>query len=109
MHPAAASPGTGLYDKHVKEQARIVDDALSGKLQALPTLKLLSPEIFVGECRRHWPAGRPQLVLRDGERYGYSPGSEAVSSVTLRVGGNQGDPAVGAEAPGLYGRCLILS
>jgi len=34
--PAAASPAIGLYNKHVEEQARVVDDALTGSLQALP-------------------------------------------------------------------------
>jgi hypothetical protein len=34
-------------------------------------------------------------VLRHGERRRYSPGSEAVSSLTSRIRGNQGDPSVG--------------
>jgi hypothetical protein len=34
-------------------------------------------------------------VSRSGERQEYSPGSEAVSSLTLRIRGNQGDPSVG--------------
>jgi hypothetical protein len=50
---------------------------------------------LVGECRRFCPAGRQQPALRDGERRWYSPGSEAVSSLTLRIRGNQGDPSVG--------------
>jgi 2-oxoglutarate dehydrogenase E1 component len=27
--PASASPATGLYKRHVKEQAKLVDEALS--------------------------------------------------------------------------------
>jgi 2-oxoglutarate dehydrogenase E1 component len=34
--PAAASPATGLYKKHVEEQARLVGEALTGNLQTLP-------------------------------------------------------------------------
>jgi len=45
-----------------------------------------------GECRQACPSGRQQPGLRDGERFGYSPGSEAVSSLTLRVCGNQSVP-----------------
>ena len=60
-----------------------------------PTLKVLSPEKNGRECRRVCPPGRQQLVSRIGERQEYSPGSEAVSSLTLRIRGNQGDPSVG--------------
>ena len=61
-----------------------------------PTLKVLSPEKFiVGECRRVCPPGRPQSGSRYGVRCGYSPGSEAVSSLTSRACGNQGDPRIG--------------
>jgi len=67
----------------------------------MPTLKVLSPENFcVGECRRVCPSGRQQSVLHPGERHGYSPGSEAVSSLTLRARGNQGDPSIGPPEAG---------
>ncbi|MGH8489463.1 MAG: hypothetical protein ACREXS_11535, partial [Gammaproteobacteria bacterium] len=49
---------------------------------------------------------RPRSVLREGEWCGYSPGSEAVSSLTLRVGGNQGDPAVGTQG-GVHPRTSV--
>ena len=44
------------------------------------------------------PAGRQQTVSRGGERHGYSPGSQAVSSLTLRIRGNQGDPRIGRRS-----------
>ena len=45
------------------------------------------------------PAGNnPRYALASGE--GYSPGSEAVSSLTLRERGNQGDPYIGPPEAG---------
>jgi hypothetical protein len=52
------------------------------------------------ECRRACPSGRQQSVLHPGERHGYSPGSEAVSSLTLRARGNQGDLSIGPPEAG---------
>ncbi len=54
----------------------------------------------VGERRRACPSGRQQRASRDGQWRTCSPGSEAVSSLTLRVGGNQGDPGTGPQAVG---------
>jgi len=41
-------------------------------------------------------------ALRNGERRRYSPGSEAVSSLTLRIRGHQGDPSVGPCESGTH-------
>jgi hypothetical protein len=65
-----------------------------------PALKVLSPETFGRECRRVCPSGRQQSVSRHGEWHGYSPGSEAVSSLTSRARGNQGDPRIGLSEAG---------
>jgi len=49
------------------------------------------------------PAGdNPSFVMLSGK--GTPRGSEAVSSLTLRVHGNQGDPDVGPQAVGTRGR-----
>ena len=49
------------------------------------------------------PAGNnPRCAKASGE--GCSPGSEAVSSLTLRVSGNQGDPCVGPLGAGIRER-----
>jgi hypothetical protein len=65
-----------------------------------PTLKVLSPEKNSWECRRVCPPGRQQPVSRYGERHGCSPGSAAVSSLTMRARGNQGDPRIGLREAG---------
>jgi hypothetical protein len=41
-------------------------------------------------------------ALRNGERRRYSPGSEAVSRLTLRTRGHQGDPSVGPWESGTH-------
>ncbi len=41
----------------------------------------------------------PRCAKASGE--GCSPGSEAVSSLTLRVSGNQGDPQAGPQGAGI--------
>ena len=55
---------------------------------------------FVGECRRVCPPGRQHSMSRQGQWHGDSPGSEAVSSLTLRARGNQGDPTAGLREVG---------
>ncbi len=58
----------------------------------------LSPEIpIVGIGRRFRSAGRQHPSARHRRARKGDPGSQAASSLTLRVRVNRGDPSVGAE------------
>jgi hypothetical protein len=59
-----------------------------------PTFWLVSADGFVP------PVGNE--ALRNGERRRYSPGSEALSSLTLRIRGHQGDLSVGPWEAGTH-------
>ncbi len=62
------------------------------------TLKILSPERrIVGIGRWALAPSRQQSLARYRQVPGDVPGSKVVSSLTLRLGGNQGDPTVGVE------------
>ena len=62
------------------------------------TLKMLSPEKGIVGIGRWVPSpSRQQSLARYRQVPGDDPGSEVVSSLTLRLRGNQGDPTVGVE------------
>ena len=73
------------------------------------TLKTLSPENGIVGIGRWVPApSRQQSLARERRASGDAPGSEVASSLTLRLRGNQGDPAVGAEGSA-YPRTSVIS
>jgi hypothetical protein len=62
------------------------------------TMKTWSPENGIVGIGRWVPApSRQQSRTRDRRASGNVPGSEVASSLTGRLRGNQGDPAVGVE------------
>lgn len=46
------------------------------------------------------------VVMREGKHDGHSPESEAVSSLTERMGGNQGDPIIGVQEARTRGQAI---
>ncbi len=62
------------------------------------TLKTQSPENGIVGVGRWGPApSRQQSLVHKRQVPGDVPGSEVASSLTLRLRGNQGDPAVGVD------------
>jgi hypothetical protein len=62
------------------------------------TLKTLSPETGIVGIGRWVPSpSRQQSLTRLWRVLRDAPGSEVASSLTLRLRGNQGDPAVGVD------------
>ncbi len=56
-----------------------------------------SRKTLVGVGRWVLAPSRQQSLMRYWRAAGGTPGSEVVSSLTLRLCGNQGDPTVGAQ------------